>query len=49
MKVGDLVETDEFGIGLVLEVVFDHCRILYSSGRWYWACIDQVGVFNESR
>ncbi len=49
MKPGHLVETHEFGIGLVLEVVFDHCRILYPSGRWYWAYIDQVEVVNESR
>jgi len=46
VKVGDLVETDEFGIGLVLEVVFDHCRILYSSDRWYWAYVDQVEVIS---
>ena len=49
MKAGDLVETHEFGIGLVLEVVFDHCRILYPSGRWYWAYIGQTEAVSESR
>ncbi len=49
MKVGDLVETDEFGTGLILEVVFDHCRVLYPCGRWHWAYVDHVGVLGEAR
>jgi hypothetical protein len=49
MKVGDLVETYEFGIGLLVEIMGYNYRVLYPSGKWYWAIANELEVISESR
>jgi len=50
VRLGDLVRTHQFGTGIVIEVIFDNCRIFYADkGRWYWEHLDFVEVISESR
>ena len=49
MKVGDLVETYEFGVGLLVEIMFNNYRILYPSGKWYWADRAALEIISESK
>jgi hypothetical protein len=49
MKVGDLVLTCEFGVGLLVEIVFNNYRVLYPSGKWYWTIKPDLEVISEGR
>ena len=49
MKVGDLVETYEFGVGLIVEIMFNNYRVLYPNGKWYWTTKPDLEVISESR
>ena len=49
MKIGDLVETYEFGVGLLVEIMFNNYRVLYPSGKWYWTIKPDLEGISESR
>lgn len=49
MKVGDLVETYDFGIGLLVEIMFNNYRVLYSSGKWYWATPGELTIISGNK
>ena len=49
MKVGDLVEACEFGVGIIVEIVIDYYRVLYPGGKWYLHTESDLEVVNESR
>ena len=49
MKVGDLVETYEFGVGLLVEIMFNNYRVLYPSGKWYWTTKPDLELISEAR
>ena len=49
MKAGDLVETYEIGVGLLVEIMFNNYRVLYPSGKWYWTERAALEVINEAR
>ena len=49
MKIGDLVETYEFGVGIIIGIVIDYYRVLYPSGKWYLYTESDLEVISESR
>jgi len=49
VRVGDLVETYEFGVGIIAEIVIDYYRILYPGGKWYLHTESDLVVISESR
>jgi len=48
MKVGDLVETYDFGVGLLVEIMFNNYRVLYPSGKWYWAIAAELEIISKN-
>ena len=49
MKVGDLVETYDFGIGLLVEIMFNNYRVFYPSGKWYWAVAEELTIISGNK
>jgi hypothetical protein len=49
VKAGDLVETYEFGVGLLVEIMFNNYRVLYPSGKWYWAEAAALTLISENK
>jgi len=49
VKVGDLVETYEFGVGILVEIMFNNYRVLYPSGKWYWTTKPDLELISENR
>ena len=54
MKIGDLLEIDDYGIGTIAEIWFDHGDELYHASIWIVAeqryiFINDWESFNESR
>ena len=49
VKIGDLVETYEFGVGLLVEIMFNNYRVLYPSGKWYWTTKPDLELISEAR
>ena len=49
MKVGDLVEACEFGVGIITEIVIDYYRVFYPGGKWYLHTESDLEVISEGR